>query len=190
MGAHSSETLASCAGFLKDIQPDVVEKGISEDNLKQLKEGWAVRYAELHPGDLYMVKEGNYIPIKTGDKVAKGTETAFFTIGVALGYSTHSFGALKADEPGKHAIVGKWREDFQKYVSNRKTEIMSILRKLAGEGKKRTRVPNDWTASAKLMFQAMKDQRKNKQAKGDPSAPPEAKLIAAIAAFYAALNAE
>jgi len=45
MGAHSAETLAACAMFLRDIQPNVVTEDITEDNLKQLKDGWAVRYA-------------------------------------------------------------------------------------------------------------------------------------------------
>jgi len=192
MGAHSAETLASCAMFLRDIQPNVVDSDITEDNMKQLKDGWAVRYAERFPGDLYMVKEGKYIPLKgvKTEDIPKGTETAFFTLGVALGYTTHAFGQLGQSEPEKHSIIKKWREDFQKYVSNRKNEMLSIIRKDAAAGKTQKRVTNDWTASAKKMFDALKDQRKNKAAKGDTSAPPEAKLKAAIEAFYAALAAE
>ena len=192
MGAHSSETLASCAMFLRDKQPNVVTEDITEENMKQLKEGWAVRYAERFPGDLYMVKEGKYIPlvdVKTED-IPKGTETAFFTLGVALSLTQHAFGQLGQHEPEKHAIIKKWREDFQKYVSNRKGDMLSIIRKDAAAGKTQKRVTNDWTASAKKMFDALKDQRKNKAAKGDTSAPPEAKLKAAIDAFYAVLAAE
>lgn len=192
MGAHSSETLASCALFLRDIQPNVVDSDITEGNMKQLRDGWAVRYAEKFSGDLYMIKEGKYIPlkgIKTED-IPKGTETAFFTLGVALGFTTHAFGQLGQREPEKHSIIKKWREDFQKYVSNRKNEMLAIIRKDAAAGKAQKRVTNDWTASAKKMFDALKDQRKNKAAKGDTSAPPEAKLKAAIDAFYAALAAE
>ena len=192
MGAHSSETLASCAMFVRDVQPNVVTEDITEGNLKQLKEGWAVRYAERFPGDLYMVKEGKYIPLKgvKTEDIPKGTETAFFTLGVAMGLTTHAFGVLGQQEPEKHAIIKQWREDWQKYFSNRKNEMLAIIRKDAAAGKTQKRVTNDWTASAKKMFDALKDQRKNKAAKGDTSAPPEAKLKAAIDAFYAVLAAD
>jgi hypothetical protein len=192
MGAHSQETLASCAMFLKNIQPNVVEAGISDDNLKQLKTGWELRYSELHPGASYMVKEGKYIPLEgvKSEDIPKGTEVVCFTIAVATAYTQQAFGKLKSEEPEKHAIIKQWRESFQKYYSNRANEMLAILRRQEAAAAPRTRKTNDWVQSAAELFQKMKDQRKNKQAKGDTTAPAEAKLIAAIAAFYAALNAE
>jgi hypothetical protein len=190
MGAHSSETLGGCAKFLLRTQPNVLEAGITEDNLKQLKEGWEVRYSELHSGQRYMVKEGKYIPIADDAEVSQGTETAFFTIGTATAYTQQAFGKLKSEEPEKHAIVKEWREAFQKYCSNRANEMLAILRRAEAAKEPRTRKTNDWVQSAAELFQKMKDQRKNKHSKGDTTAPAEAKLLAAIAAFYAALNAE
>jgi hypothetical protein len=190
MGAHSSETLGSCARFLLNVQPNVLEAGIAEDNLKQLRSGWETRYSELHSGQRYMVKEGKYIPIDDKAEVSQGTETAFFTIGTATAYTQQAFGKLKSEEPEKHSIVKQWREAFQKYCSNRANEMLAILRRAEAAKEPRTRKTNDWVQSAAELFQKMKDQRKNKHSKGDTTAPAEAKLLAAIAAFYAALNAE
>ena len=186
--AHSSETLAACAMFLQDAQPNVLEAGISEDNLKELKTGWELRYTELHPGDRYMVKEGKFIPIAKDAKVSEGTETLFFTIGTATAYTQQAFGKLKSEEPEKHAIVKQWREGFQKYCSNRANEMLSILRRAQAAKEPRTRKTNDWAETATNAFKALKDQRKNKAAKGDTTAPPELKFVMAIAAFYAVLN--
>jgi hypothetical protein len=144
MGAHSSETLGSCARFLLDVQPNVLEAGIEDENLKQLRSGWEVRYSELHSGQRYMVKEGKYIPIDDKAEVSQGTETAFFTIGTATAYTQQAFGKLKGEEPEKHAIVKQWREAFQKYCSNRANEMLSILRRAQAAKEPRTRKTNDW----------------------------------------------
>jgi hypothetical protein len=194
-GAHSAETLAACARFLRDIQPDVLEKGVTDENAKELKEGWQVRFNERNPADLYILKEGVYI--KVADRKVKlpdGTVTAEFGVGLAMGLTSQEFGKLKGEDPNKHAIVKGWRESFSKYCSGRLAEMISILTKdakaaeLAANGGTVQRKTLNFTETLEKVLVELTKQRKNKQAKGDTTSPDEVKWRMACDALRKELN--
>ena len=194
-GAHSAETLAACARFLRDIQPDILEAGIKEEHRKELNEGWQVRFNELHPADLFIVKEGLYI--KVADRKVKlpdGTVTAEFGVGLAMGLTSQEFGKLKGEDPNKHAIIRGWRESFSKYCSGRLAEMISILTKdakaaeLAANGGTVQRKTLNFTETLEKVFAELTKQRKNKTAKGDTTAPDEIKWRMACDALRKELN--
>lgn len=194
-GAHSAETLAACARFVRDIQPDILEAGIKEEYRKELNEGWMVRYNERNPADLYILKEGVYIKVEDRKvRLPDGTVTAEFGVGLAMGLTSQEFGKLKGEDPNKHAIIKSWRESFSKYCSGRLAEMISILTKdakaaeLAANGGTVQRKTLNFTETLEKVLAELTKQRKNKQAKGDTTSPDEIKWRMACDALRKELN--
>lgn len=195
-GAHSSETLASCARYLRDVQPDVLDKGVTDENLSQLKDGWQVRYNELNPAELYIFREGSYIPVQDRKvKLPEGTVTAEFGVNQAMSLTPQEFGKLGGEDSKKHAIIKDWREGFSKYCSRRLGEMMTILAKdkkdaelAALGGKPQLRKTLNFTETLEKVLAELSKQRKNKTKKGDTSAPDEVKWRMAMDAMKKELN--
>ena len=195
-GAHSSETLASCARYLRDVQPNVLDKGVTDENLSQLKDGWRVRFNELNPADLYMISEGLYIKtVNKREDLPAGTVTAEFGVNQAMSLTPQEFGKLGGEDSKKHAIIKDWRERFSKYCSRRLGEMIAILTKdekdaelAALGGKPQLRKTLNFTETLEKVLAELSKQRKNKQAKGDTTSPDEVKWRMAMDAMKKELN--
>jgi len=194
-GAHAGDTLASCARYLRDVQPDILDKGITTENKAQLVEGWQVKYNEMHSGDTYMIIEEKYIPVEAGKKAPDNVPTALFTVGVAMSMTSQEFGKLKSIDAGKHSIIGKWRERFSKFCSDQLNGMLAILKKdeaealrIANGGQPRTRATLDFVETLEKHLEELSKQRKNKAARGDTTTPDEVKWKAACEGFKKALG--
>ena len=176
-GAKSGETMAKVAQFVISKCPDFLNS-YSDEVGKELKDGWALRWQELHPATTY---SDEWIPNPKG---MHNVSLAF-----CLSYSQQAFGQIKTDNPVKHGVIKGIRDDFSKYVSNRLSDLKRAVRKELDKGKVRERIQAKvWTDFEKDTFDGMKARCKTALARNDATAPTEVKLRMAIDAFKTALN--
>jgi len=182
-GARSSETLASIAGYVMTLQPTIAEEGPTKETQQGLREGWMLRYSELHKGQRY-TKDWN--PIPEGHDPVDGEMSV--TVQFALSFTQQEFGKMKSADPGKYGAVKGMRGDFNKYAHNRMEDLMTVLKRIAAHNKPRTRdAAKDYKDWLTATFDTMKARAKTAKARGDATVPDEAKLRVAIDAFNKAL---
>jgi len=176
-GAKSGETMSKVAQFVISKCPDFLNS-YSDEVGKELKDGWALRWQELHPATVY---SDEWVPNPKG---LHSVSLAF-----CLSYSQQAFGQIKTDNPVKHGVIKGIRDDFSKYVSNRMSDLKRAVRKELDKGKVRERIQAKvWTDFEKDTFDTMKARCKTALARNDATAPTEVKLRMAIDAFKTALN--
>jgi hypothetical protein len=176
-GAKSGETMEKVAQFVVRKCPDFLNS-YSDEVGKELKEGWALRWQELHPAVTY---SDEWVP---NDKGMHNVSLAY-----CLSYSQQAFGQIKTENPVKHGVIKGIRDDFSKYVSNRMSDLRRAVTKELNKGKPRERVQaKEWEKYEKDTFDAMKARCKTALARNDASAPTEVKLRMAIDAFKSALS--
>lgn len=175
--ARSSETMATIAKWILEHNPSFIDSP-SDEEKAQLREGWALRWQELNPATKY-----------TADWVPNDKGNIEVTLAYCLSYSQQAFGQLKNDNPVQHGIIKQIRDAFNKYCSNRMSDLRTAVRRVANEGQEKTRT------QAKLymtflsdMFDGAKARCKTAHARGDETAPSEVALRQAIDAFYAKLK--
>lgn len=175
--AKSGETMAKVAQFIVSKCPDFLNS-YSDEVGKELKDGWALRWQELHPAKLY---SDEWVP---NDKGLHNVTLAY-----CLSYSQQAFGQIKTDNPVKHGVIKGIRDDFSKYVSNRMSDLKRAVRKELEKGIVRERVQaKEWSAFEKDTFDTMKARCKTALARSDATAPTEVKLRMAIDAFKSVLS--
>ncbi len=176
-GAKSGETMAKVAQFVISKCPDFLNS-YSDEVGKELKDGWALRWQELHPAVTY---SDEWIP---NDKGMHNVSLAY-----CLSYSQQAFGQIKTENPVKHGVIKGVRDEFSKYVSNRMSDLKRAVRKELDKGKVRERIQAKvWTDFEKDTFDGMKARCKTALARNDATAPSEVKLRMAIDAFKSALS--
>lgn len=175
--AKSSETMDVVARFIVDKCPDFLNKIPDEINA-DLVSGWALRWQEKHPAVIY---NDEWIPSE------KGSHNV--TLAFCLSFSQQAFGQLKNDNPVKHGIIKKVRDEFIKYRSNRLSDLKRAVNKELNKDKPRVRVQaalfDKFIADT---FDTMKARCKTALARNDETAPSEVKLRMAIDAFHNVLN--
>lgn len=175
--ARSNETLSSIAQWVIEQSPAFLD-GASDEEKAGLREGWALRWQELNPAKRF---NAEWIPDDKG-----GIE---LSLAYCLSYSQQAFGQLKNENKVQHGNIKKVRDDFNKYVSNRMSDLKREVRKLLVESGTKEKAPTkDFTTFLGDMFTSCKGRCKTAQARGDASAPDEVKLRQAIDAFYAKLK--
>jgi len=175
--ARSGETMASIAKWVLDANPSFLDSP-SDEEKAGLKDGWALRWQELNPAKKY-----------TADYVQSDNGSLEITLAYCMSYSQQAFGQIKNDDPIKHGIIKKIRDDFNKYCSNRMSDLKIAIRRVTNEGKTSTRQQAKlWTNWMDDMFTDAKARCKTAQARGDETAPNEIVLRQAIEAFYARLK--
>jgi hypothetical protein len=176
-GAKSGETMSKVAQFVISKCPDFLNS-YSDEVGKELKDGWALRWQELHPAVTY---SDEWVP---NDKGMHNVSLAY-----CLSYSQQAFGQIKTENPVKHGVIKGIRDEFSKYVSNRMSDLKRAVRKELDKGKVRERIQAKvWTDFEKDTFDAMKARCKTALARNDATAPTEVKLRMAIDAFKTALS--
>jgi hypothetical protein len=175
--ARSGETPTSVARWIIDQNPAFLD-GASDEEKAALKEGWALRWQELNPAKRF---NAEWIPDVNG-----GIE---LSLAYCLSYSQQAFGQLKNENPVQHGCIKDVRDDFNKYASNRMSDLKTAIRRVLSESKPKEKAPTkDFTTFLGDMFTSCKGRCKTAQARGDASAPSEVKLRQAIDAFYATLK--
>ena len=94
---------------------------MSDDVIAQFKAGAALRKREL-PEEIRYSKEGadRYVPDENGGFV--------MNYDIAMGYTSHEFGQLKAEYPNLHAMVKTIREAVTKYTSKRLANLKAMAK--------------------------------------------------------------
>jgi len=175
--ARSGETMASIAKWILDANPSFLDSP-SDEEKAGLKDGWALRWQELNPAKKY-----------TTDYVQSDNGSLEITLAYCMSYSQQAFGQIKNDDPIKHGIIKKIRDDFNKYCSNRMSDLKIAIRRVTNENKTATRQQAKlWTTWMDDVFKDAKARCKTAQARGDETAPNEIVLRQAIDAFYAKLK--
>lgn len=176
--ARAGESLAAVAAYVKGQYPDFAEKQ-TDEAMEGLKAGWALRYSELHPGQHYT---GEWVPVEKA-----GPGTVQVTLAYAQSFSQQEFGKLKTTEPQRHAAIGKVREGFSNYVSDRKRVLIAAVKALAV--KTRTRVQaDDWKTAATKALDSFEKRCKTAAKRGDATAPSPEKYRLAVQRFWETLD--
>jgi len=175
--ARSNETVNEIAKWVVEQSPAFLD-GASDEEKAALKEGWALRWQELNPAKRF---NAEWIPDDKG-----GIE---LSLAYCLSYSQQAFGQLKNENPVQHGNIKQVRDAFNKYTSNRMSDLKTAIRRVLSESGSKEKAPTkDFTSYLGDMFTSCKARCKTAQARGDASAPDEVKLRQAIDAFYAVMK--
>lgn len=170
------------ARFVIENCPTFLEpKGIPDEIKNELKEGFALRWQENNPAIMYTA---DWIPSKDGKNGMHNVTLAY-----CLSYTQQAFGAI--DDPVKKSIIGKIRNDFSTYVSNRISDIKSQIRRLDPATRAKTPPAEFYeylNSKEKGIWATVKARRKTAEQRGDTTAPSELALRMAIDAFNEALR--
>jgi hypothetical protein len=142
-----------CSTFLESI-PDEVRA--------ELEEGQMLRFNELNPVQYYTQ---NWIPCEEGTEGAQRVD-----INVVMSYSSQAFGNFRNDDPVKHGIHKKWRDDWSDYKSNRIKDLKRYVKQYLDSlvGKKRERAPTkDFAVWLSDTVSTIKDRAKTAKSRGD-----------------------
>jgi hypothetical protein len=142
-----------CSTFLESI-PDEVRA--------ELEEGQMLRFNELNPAQHYTE---NWIPCEEGTEGSKRVD-----INVVMSYSSQAFGNFRNEDPVKHGIHKKWRDDWSDYKSNRMKDLKRYVKQYLDSlvGKKRERAPTkDFAVWLSDTVSTIKDRAKTAKSRGD-----------------------
>ena len=219
---HSSVAVLSNMGVIKSIRDggyqQAVQHGVTRNLVKglmdlipglgsnddaitdevktELRGGYATRWAEENPARYFVAADNNWVECKTEAEMLshKKADKFMLDVHVAFGYTQQAFGALKTEEPLKHALIKETRDKFNKYCSNRIADLKAQAKKIYNEmnGITRERAPTaqfiDWVLTGdKSAIANIRQRCVNAKSKGDETADI-AKLDKAIAAFKMALT--
>jgi hypothetical protein len=143
-----------CPAFLESV-PDEIKA--------ELETGQMLRFNELHPAQYYT---DNWTPCEPDVKGAKKVD-----INIVMAISQQEFGRLRNDDPIKHGIHKKWRDDWSDYKTNRKTDLKRYVKAYMDSltGKKRERaVTKDFAVWLKEdVLKSIKARAVTAKARGD-----------------------
>ena len=175
--AVSRDRSASIARFVFERCPTFLDD-VPKEIKAELEEGFALRWQETHPAVTY-----------TADWVPSDKGNIEVTLAYCLSYSQQAFGQMKNEDPVKHSVIKQIRDAFSKYKSNCLADLKTAVRRVANEGKTKTRdQAKSFEKYVEDTFDSMKARCKTAVARKDATAD-EVKLRVAIAAFYKALEA-
>lgn len=173
-----------------------VNDAINDEIRAELRKGYALRWAEENPTRYFIAADSNWVECQTEEDMLSHKKADKFILDVhtAFAYTQQAFGALKNEEPKKHALVKDTRDKFNKYVSNRVRDLERDAKRIYNEenGIARERAATllfiDWlTAPEKGALSTIRQRCINAKAKGDETADI-AKLDKALAAFKGAMT--
>lgn len=175
--ARSGETVESIARWIVNQNPAFLD-GASDEEKAALREGWALRWQELNPAKRF---NAEWVPDENG-----GIE---LSLSYCLSYSQQAFGQLKNENPVQHGCIKGVRDAFNKYSSNRMSDLKTAIRRVMQSSGEKTKAPTkSYMDFLSDTFDTLKARCKTASARGDETAPDEVKLRQAIDAFYAKLK--
>jgi len=176
--SQAQYALDNFVGFPEDIPAEVKT---------DLYAGYQLRYAENNPAKVYAVVNDHYV-LATDEQIKnKKIEKIEIGVAYAFSYSSQEFGKLKQSSPALHAVVGKVRDSFQTYASNKLGDLKREAKKILNSGKTSTRTTLDFTQSMTKILDAQGKSVKVKQDRGDTTADA-LKYKIAVKAFWTAYN--
>jgi hypothetical protein len=142
-----------CATFLESI-PDEIKA--------EIEEGQMLRFNELNPAQYYTQ---DWVPCAEGTEGAQRVD-----VHTVMAYSSQAFGNFRNDDPVKHGIHKKWRDDWSDYKSNRAKDLKRYVKQYLDSlaGKKRERAPTkDFAVWLSDTVSTIKDRAKTAKSRGD-----------------------
>lgn len=179
--ALTLDNIATIAKFVVTQFPNFAETQ-PDDAMKDLREGWAVRWSETHPAQRY-TSEWNPIPDGAADVAGMFAVTLDF----ALSFSQQEFGKLAKSDPLKHGAIKAVRDGFSNYVSDKKRALIGAVKKLDPTPRTRQQA-DDWTTAMQKALDAFEGRSKNAAKRGDKTAPDAAKYRLAVQRFWETLK--
>ena len=161
-GCISSERGTVIGKFIYTKCPSFLES-VPDEIKAELEAGQMLRFNELRPAQFYT---DGWIPCEPNTKGAHKVD-----INVVMAYSQQEFGRLRNDDPVKHGIHKKWRDDWSDYKTNRKIDLKKYVKDYINSltGKKRVRaVTKDFAVWLKEdALKGIKARAKTAKARGD-----------------------
>jgi len=174
----------SYASYLVEHVPDLT--AVPQDVIDQVKAGFILRYAELHPAKHYM-QDGEDTFVECEPEDLKDTAGFECSVGYCVSLPRHEFGELK---PNKKNLVKKIRDAAKMYADIRWSRLLKaavgITQDAAGKVRAANKSFQEWLD--KMLADAVTKARvavKN----GDPTAIDPAKLQVRIEQFKNNLKA-
>jgi hypothetical protein len=166
----------------------------SDDNRADLRAGYARRWDEINPTRYFMAVDGNWVEKPEAEVMKAKAEKFTLDVHTAFAYSQQAFGALKNEEPAKHALIKDVRDRFNKYVSNclndlkrEASRIHKARNNIAGT-KNPVAAFYDWLmVGDKCQLTMIRQRAVNAQSRGDETVDLK-KLDAALVAFKAKMK--
>jgi len=186
-GVH--EVAQSMAQYALEKIPGFPD-AIGDEALKELTEGYRMRYDQRYPAKVYAVIGDHYVTPTDEQLANESVERVAIGVAYAFSYSQQEFGKLKNTKPELHGIVKRIRDATSTYCSNRIKDLQKSARELIGGNKGRKRGANaDFAEFVKKFFDDVGPTRlKSAKAREDSTADAE-KWSAARAAFLGKWNA-
>ena len=161
-GCISSERGTVIGKFIYTKCPSFLES-VPDEIKAEIEAGQMLRFNELHPAQYYT---DNWTPCEPDVKGAKKVD-----INIVMAISQQEFGRLRNDDPVKHGIHKKWRDDWSDYKTNRKTDLKRYVKAYIDSltGKKRERaVTKDFAVWLKEdVLKSIKARAVTAKARGD-----------------------
>ena len=185
--ARSIEGVESAARFIRSTCPTFADEQPAEV-MEQLDAGWLLRYSELNPAKMfYLTDDGRtWVEVAEGGKAPEKSGKREIGIVYAMSYTPQAYGTLKNTDPALHAILKPLRDNFSKYRSNRKGDIIRYIRKAerAEMGEQARAATKSFAEFCADTMTNMVTRCKNAKARGDDTANLDL-LNRQIAAFKA-----
>ena len=170
--------------------PNFLE-GLADEDKAKLKRGMMLRQKENNPAEEYgyITMNGSRHFVKVSPTMTeKPKETMWLDSDIALAYTPHEFGKLKADDNDKYQVLLNLRRAGIKYTSNKfraiTTEIKTLLNPDAGS---RKAISEFVVYMTELFSDADSRVKVSQKVRGDTTANPD-KFKKAEKAFWAEYN--
>jgi hypothetical protein len=182
--ARSIEGVESAARYVRSVCPTFADDQPA-DVMGELDAGWMLRFSELRPVDTYFYTDDRKNLVK-GDP-PKGAASIEVGIFYAMSFTPQAYGQLKNTDPCLHSVLAPIRTDFSKYRSNRKGDLIRLIRKQEkAESGEVARAPTkSFESYLNDTLDNLVTRCKNAKARGDDTADLTL-LVKRIAAFKSA----
>lgn len=181
---EATSALALRAGELIAGFPE----NVSDEDKGRVYEGYRLRKEELD-GTKYYRLEGkdNYFETTKEKYLADTANHMALDVSYAFSYTQQQFGALKKEQPNKHALLKAVRDSANKYCHNSWGNLVSTFKALTREPRSRDGNKSFYDFLTET-FDAITKRAKVARAREGGDVPSEAQLKKAIAAFNKALD--
>lgn len=164
--------LEQCPGFLSEVPAETKA---------ELYAGFQLRFHELRGSKTY--RNGD-----TGALIEDANGGINIDVNVAMAYTGQAFGKMKEENPALHGLLKGWREEFQKYASNRMADLKRAVKAVQSPESRQRAANKGFAEAVKDAFEALDKRVKTAQSRGDTEADP-VKFRIARDAFWKAYNA-
>jgi len=176
----TGDTLRDIAQFVLERDPSYLDEP-SDATQTALTAGLRLRYHENNPSKFYTL---DWVPCDEGTKAASNK----MDVEVAFAVTQQQLGALKTENPKKHALVTEIRKKFGDYkAQNIKRLRVAMLALQSGDAK--TKTPADpFNVWLDKLLDNVEKRNKTAKSRDDTTVVDAAKLKRAIQAFKDALK--